>query len=75
MAQQVEDLKVWQRSREFCVAVNALLGRAGFQRDRKLKEQLSNARLEQGYCSRAIEATLRTQNLPPVTKSAMKWRG
>ncbi len=43
MAQQVEDLKVWQRAREFCVAVNALLGRAGFQRDRKLKEQLSNA--------------------------------
>ena len=43
MAQQVEDLKVWQRAREFCVAVNALLGRAGFQRDRKLREQLSDA--------------------------------
>jgi four helix bundle protein len=43
VAKQVEELKVWQRAREFCVAVNALLGRAGFQRDRKLKEQLSNA--------------------------------
>ena len=43
MAKQVEELKVWQRAREFCVAVNALLGRASFQRDRKLKEQLSDA--------------------------------
>jgi four helix bundle protein len=43
MAQRVEDLKVWQRAREFCVAVNAIIGRPGFQRDRRLREQLSDA--------------------------------
>ena len=43
MAERVEDLKVWQRAREFCVAVNAIIGRAGFQRDRRLREQLSDA--------------------------------
>ena len=32
MAQRVEDLKVWQRARDFCVAVNANIGRPGFQR-------------------------------------------
>ena len=43
MAQRVEDLKVWQRAREFCVAVNAIIGRPGFQRDRRLREQLEDA--------------------------------
>ena len=43
MAQRVEDLKVWQRAREFCVAVNAIIGRPGFQRDRRLREQLGDA--------------------------------
>ena len=43
MAQAVEDLKVWQRAQEFWVAVNALVGRAGFQRDRRLREQVKDA--------------------------------
>jgi len=43
MAQRVEDLKVWQRAREFSVAVNAIIGRPGFQRDRRLREQLEDA--------------------------------
>ena len=43
MAQRVEDLKVWQRARAFCVAVNAIIGRPGFQRDRRLREQLEDA--------------------------------
>ncbi len=43
MAQRVEDLKVWQRARDFCVAVNAIIGRPGFQRDRRLREQLRDA--------------------------------
>jgi four helix bundle protein len=43
MAQRVEDLKVWQRARQFCVAVNAIIGRPGFQRDRRLRDQLSDA--------------------------------
>jgi four helix bundle protein len=43
MAQRVEDLKVWQRAREFCVAINAIIDRAGFQRDRRLRDQLMDA--------------------------------
>jgi len=43
MAQRVEDLKVWQRAREFCVAVDAIINRAGFQRDRRLRDQLRDA--------------------------------
>jgi four helix bundle protein len=43
MAQRVEDLKVWQRARELCVAVNAICDRAGFQRDRRLRDQLTDA--------------------------------
>jgi four helix bundle protein len=43
MAQTVEDLKVWQRAQEFWVAVNALLNRSGFQRDRRLREQVKDA--------------------------------
>ncbi len=37
MAQRVEDLRVWQRAHEFWVAVNAIINRAGFQRDRRLR--------------------------------------
>jgi four helix bundle protein len=43
MAQRVEELKVWQRAREFCAAVNAIIDRAGFQRDRRLRDQLRDA--------------------------------
>jgi four helix bundle protein len=43
MAQAVEDLKVWQRAQEFWVAVNALVDRSGFQRDRRLREQVKDA--------------------------------
>ena len=43
MAQRVEDLKVWQRARDFGVAVNAIIDRPGFQRDRRLREQLEDA--------------------------------
>ena len=43
MAQRVEDLKVWQRAQEFWVAVNAIIGRPGFQRDRRLRDQLRDA--------------------------------
>ena len=43
MAQRVEDLKVWQRAHEFWVAVNAIINRSGFQRDRRLREQVKDA--------------------------------
>ena len=43
MAQRVEDLKVWQRAHEFWVAVNAIINRAGFQRDRRLRDQVKDA--------------------------------
>ena len=44
MAQRVEDLKVWQRAQEFWVAVNAIIDRPGFQRDRRLRDQMSGRR-------------------------------
>jgi four helix bundle protein len=43
MAQRVEDLKVWQRAHEFWVAVNAIINRSGFQRDRRLRDQVKGA--------------------------------
>jgi four helix bundle protein len=43
MARAVEDLKVWQRAQEFWIAVNALVDRSGFQRDRRLREQVKDA--------------------------------
>ena len=43
MAQAVENLKVWQRAQEFWVAVNALVDRSGFQRNRRLREQVKDA--------------------------------
>ncbi len=43
MAQRVEDLKVWQRAQEFWVAVNAIIDRSGFQRDRGLRDQIKGA--------------------------------
>jgi four helix bundle protein len=36
-------LKLWQRAKGFWSAINEILDRPGFQRDRKLKEQLSDA--------------------------------
>jgi hypothetical protein len=43
MANRVEDLKVWQRAQEFWVAVNAIINRSGFQRDRGLRDQVKDA--------------------------------
>ena len=43
MAHRVEDLKVWQRAQEFWVAVNAIIDRSGFQRDRQLRDQVKDA--------------------------------
>jgi four helix bundle protein len=43
MAKRVEELKVWQRAQEFWSAINEILDRPGFRRDRKLREQLSDA--------------------------------
>ena len=43
MAQRVEELQVWQRANEFGVAVNAIIGKPGFQRDRRLREQILDA--------------------------------
>jgi len=43
MAKRVQELKLWQRAREFCVAINAIIGRAGFQRDLRLRDQVRDA--------------------------------
>lgn len=43
MAKSVEELKVWQRSNELNVAVTAIIGNAGFRRDRRLKDQIVDA--------------------------------
>ena len=43
MAKQVEELKVWQRAREFWVAVNAILERPGVRARPKLQEQIKDA--------------------------------
>ena len=43
MAKRVEDLKVWQRAQEFWVAVNAIIDGSGFQRDRRLRDQVKDA--------------------------------
>jgi four helix bundle protein len=43
MAEKVEDLKVWQRAREFGRSICAIIDRPGFQRDRRLREQLQDA--------------------------------
>ena len=43
MAKRVEELQVWQRAVEFGVAVNAIIGNAGFRRDLRLKGQILDA--------------------------------
>jgi four helix bundle protein len=43
MAKTIEELPIFQRAREFCVAVTALLDRPGFHRNRDLRDQISKA--------------------------------
>jgi four helix bundle protein len=43
MAERLEELKVWQRAREFWAAINEILDRPGLQKDRRLRDQLSDA--------------------------------
>ena len=43
MAQRVEELKIWQRAQQFAVAVTAILGRPGFLRDGRLRDQIRDA--------------------------------
>jgi four helix bundle protein len=43
MAERLEDLKVWQRAKEFWTAINEILDRPALQKDRRLRDQLSDA--------------------------------
>jgi four helix bundle protein len=43
MAKTIEELPIFQRATEFWSAVNALLDRPGFARNRKLREQITEA--------------------------------
>ena len=43
MAKSVEELKVWQRALAFCDAVNAIIEKPGFARNRRLREQILEA--------------------------------
>jgi four helix bundle protein len=43
MAKRIEDLPIFQRATEFCVAVTALLDRPAFCRDWKTRSQISEA--------------------------------
>jgi four helix bundle protein len=43
MAKTIQELPVYQRAEEFCVAVDAILSRAAFGRNRKLREQIGEA--------------------------------
>lgn len=43
MAIKVEELQVWQRAREFGLAVNAIIEKPGLLRDRRLREQIVDA--------------------------------
>ncbi len=43
MAKKVDELPVYQRARQLWVAVNAILDRSGFGKDRKLREQIGDA--------------------------------
>jgi four helix bundle protein len=43
MAKRVEDLKLWQRAREFCRAISAIIDRPGFLDDRRLRDHLRDA--------------------------------
>jgi len=43
MAKKIEELPVFQKALEFCVAVTAILERPGFRKDRNLWDQISDA--------------------------------
>jgi four helix bundle protein len=43
IAKQVQDLKLWQRAMQFWKAIDDILDRPGLLRDRRLKDQLSDA--------------------------------
>jgi four helix bundle protein len=43
MAKRVEELKVWQRANELGVAISAIIGNGGLDRDRRLREQILDA--------------------------------
>ena len=43
MANKIEDLRVYQKAMEFWVAVNALIERRGYWKDRKLRDQIVDA--------------------------------
>jgi four helix bundle protein len=43
VAKTVEELKVWQRARQFAVAVFAILERQTFEHERELREQIKDA--------------------------------
>jgi four helix bundle protein len=43
MAERVEELKLWQRAEEFGKAISAIIDRPGFDRDRRLRDQLRDA--------------------------------
>ena len=43
MAQNVEELKVWQRANELCDAVDAILDRPRLVADRRLRDQIRDA--------------------------------
>lgn len=43
MAKTVEELKLFQRAEALCLAIDAILDRPGFQRSRRLREQLEDA--------------------------------
>jgi four helix bundle protein len=43
MAKSVEELQTWQRAVQLDVAVSAIIEQPGFQKDRRLKEQILDA--------------------------------
>ncbi len=43
MAKKIEELPVFQKALEFCVAVTAILDRPGFRKDRDLSGQINDA--------------------------------
>jgi four helix bundle protein len=43
MAQKLEEMSVFQKARDFSVAVTAIIGRSAFDKNRKLKDQIDEA--------------------------------